>query len=45
MISLVAVMENFLGNKHANNYETLVTNLLSAFHDQGYSYLGRFPEN
>ena len=31
--SLVAVMENFLSNKKANNYGTLVTNLLSAFHD------------
>ena len=30
--SFVVVMENFLSNKKANNYETLVTNL-SAFHD------------
>ena len=48
-------MEIFLGNKMANNYETLVTNLLSAFRDQGcnmnvelhfiYCHLDRFPEN
>ena len=48
-------MEKFLGNKKVYNYETFVTNLLSAFHDQGcnmgfklpflYSHLDRFSEN
>ena len=43
------------GNKKANNYETLVTNLLSTFHSLGcnmsvklhflYSQFDRFPEN
>ena len=54
-LSFVAVMENFLGNKKADNYETLVATMLSAFHDLGcnmsvklhflYSHLDRFPEN
>ena len=54
-LSFVTVIENFLGNKKANNYETLVTNLLSAFYDLGcnmrvklhflYSHFDRFPEN
>lgn len=48
-------MENFLGNKKAENYETLVATMLSAFHDLGcnmsvklhflYSHLDKFPEN
>ena len=32
--SSVTVIENFLGNKKANYYENLVTNLFSAFHEQ-----------
>ena len=54
-LSFVAVMANFLGNKKADNYETLVVNMLSAFCDLGcnmsvklhylYSHLDRFPEN
>ncbi|XP_076367169.1 uncharacterized protein LOC143255416 [Tachypleus tridentatus] len=54
-LSFVAVMANFLGNKKADNYETLVANMLSAFRDLGcnmsvklhylYSHLDRFPEN
>ena len=54
-LSFVAVMANVLGNKKADNYETLVANLLSAFCDLGcnmsvklqylYSHLNRFPEN
>ncbi|KAK4327299.1 hypothetical protein Pmani_002240 [Petrolisthes manimaculis] len=54
-LSFVAVMENFLGNKKADNYETLVATMLSAFNDLGcnmsvklhflYSHLDRFPEN
>ena len=53
--SFVVVMENFPGNKKVHNYETLVTNFLSVFHDQGcnmnvkfdflYIHLDRFPEN
>ena len=53
--SFVAVMENFLCNKKANNYETLVINLSSTFHELGYnmsiklhflySHLDRFPKN
>ena len=54
--SFVEVMDNFLGyKKKANNYETLVTNLLSDFLDLRcnmnaklyflYSHLDRFPEN
>ena len=34
-LSFVAVMANFLGNKKADNYETLVANMLSAFCDLG----------
>ena len=51
----MAALENFLCNKKTNNDETLVANLLSAFHNQGYnmsvklyflfSHLHRFPEN
>ena len=54
-LSFVAVMANFLGNKKADNYETLVANMLSAFRNLGcnmsvklhylYSHLDRFPEN
>ena len=54
-LSFLAVMANFLGNKKADNYETLVANMLSAFRDLGcnmsvklhylYSHLDRFPEN
>ena len=54
-LSFVAVLANFLGNKKADNYETLVANMLSAFRDLGcnmsvklhylYSHLDRFPEN
>ena len=36
--SFVLVIENFVitfGNKETNNYETLLTNLLSAFYDLG----------
>ena len=54
-LSFVAVMANVLGNKKADNYETLVANLLSAFCDLGcnmsvklqylYSDLDRSPEN
>ena len=53
--SFVAVMENFLGNKNANNCKSLVINLLSTFPDLRcntnvkphflYSHLDRFPEN
>ena len=53
--SFVAVMEIFFRSKKANNYETQVTNLLSAFHILEcnrsvklpflYSHLDRFPEN
>ena len=32
-LSFVAVMAKFLGNKKADNYETLVANTLSAFPD------------
>ena len=31
-LSFVDVTENFLGNKKAQNYENLVSNMLSAFH-------------
>ena len=51
----MAVMANFLGNKKADNYETLVANMLSAFWDLGcnmsvklhylYSHLDRLPDN
>ena len=54
-LSFVAVMANFLGNKKADNYETLVANMLSAFRDLEcnmsvklhylYSHLYRSPEN
>lgn len=54
-MSFVAIMNNFLGNNKAVNYETVVANMLSAFHDLGcnmsvqlhflYSHLDRFPEN
>ena len=54
--SFVVVIENFYSKKKmANNYETLVTKLLSAFYDLGcnmsvklhflYRHLDRFPEN
>ena len=53
--AFVAVMANFLGNKKADNYETLVANMLSAFCDLGYnmsvklhylySHLDRLPDN
>ena len=33
--SFVAVMANFFGNKKADNYETLVANMMSAFHNLG----------
>ena len=54
-LSFVAVMANFLGNKKADNYETLVANMLSAFRNLRcnmsvtlhylYSHLDRFPED
>ena len=34
-LSFVAVMANFLANKKADNYDTLVANMLSAFRDLG----------
>ena len=53
--SFAAMIANFLGNKKPDNYETFVTNMLSAFCDLGfntsvrlhysYSHLDRFPEN
>lgn len=54
-VSFVAVMQNFLGNKKANNYEVLVTRMLLAFRDLGCnmsvklhflnSHLDQFPQN
>ena len=54
-LSFVAVMTNFLSNKKADNYETLVANMLSAFRNLGcnmsvklhylYSHIDRFPVN
>ena len=54
-LSFVDVMKNFLGNKKAGNYEDLVGNVLSAFHDLGckmsikvhflFSHLEKFPDN
>ena len=51
----VQVIENFLGNRKADNYELLVTRMLSAFHDMGCnmsikvhflnSHLHQFPQN
>ena len=34
-LSFVDVTKNFLGNKKAQNYENLVSNMLSAFHHLG----------
>ena len=34
-LSFVAVMANFLANKKADDYDTLVANMLSAFRDLG----------
>ena len=54
-LSFVDVTQNFLGNKKAQNYENLVSNMLSAFHHLGckmsikvhfvFSHLDKFPEN
>ena len=54
-LSFVAVIQNFLGNKKADNYEFLVTRMLLAFRDLGCnmsvklhflnSHLDQFPEN
>ena len=54
-LSFVYVTKNFLGNKKAQNYENLVSNVLSAFHHLGckmsikvhflFSHLNKFPEN
>ena len=54
-LSFVDVTKNFLGNKKAQNYENLVSNMLSAFHHLGckmsikvhflYSHFDKFPEN
>ena len=34
-LSFVDIMKNSLGNRKAQNYEDLVGNMLSAFHDLG----------
>ena len=54
-LSFAAVIQNFLGNKKADNYEVLVTRMLLAFYDLGCnmsvklhflnSHLDKFPEN
>lgn len=54
-LSFVDVIKNFLGNRKAPNYETLVSKMLSGFRDLGcnmsikvhflYSHLDKFPEN
>lgn len=53
--SFVAVVQNFLGNHRADNYEEIVNNMLTAFKNLGcnmsvkvhflHSHLDRFPEN
>jgi hypothetical protein len=54
-LSFAAVIQNFLGNKKADNYEVLVTRMLLAFYDLGCnmsvklhflnSHLDKFPKN
>lgn len=54
-LSFVAVIQNFLGNKKAENYEMIVTEMLLAFRDLGcnmsvklhflFSHLDKFPQN
>ncbi|KAI6648326.1 hypothetical protein LOD99_12135 [Oopsacas minuta] len=54
-LSFVDVIQNFLGNRMAPNYEMLVSEMLSGFRDLGcnmsikvhflYSHLDKFPEN
>ena len=53
--SFVSVVENFLGNRKADNYELLVADMLSAFRNLGckmsvklhylYSHLDKFPDS
>ncbi|MEL7307752.1 MAG: hypothetical protein AAGK05_07670 [Pseudomonadota bacterium] len=53
--SFVTVVENFLGNRKADNYELLVADMLSAFRNLGckmsvklhylYSHLDKFPDS
>lgn len=52
---LISVIENFLGNNRAPNYEELIKNMLDAFHEMGVNmslkvhflanHLDFFPEN